>query len=164
MGLVLPEYGLLFWMVLTFGIVLFILKKFAWKPILSSLKERETSIEDALELAKKTRDEMAKLQADNEKILAEARQQREELLKEARVVRQKMIDEAKDKAKEEGDKMIASARQAIENEKSAAIEDMKIAIVAMSVQIAEKILKKQLEDPKSQQDYLDTYLKDVKLN
>jgi F-type H+-transporting ATPase subunit b len=154
MGLVLPEYGLLFWMVLTFGIVLFILKKFAWKPILSSLKERETSIEDALELAKKTRDEMAKLQADNEKILAEARQQREELLKEARVVRQKMIDEAKDKAKEEGDKMIASARQAIENEKSAAIEDMKKAIVSMSVQIAEKILKKQLEDPKSQQDYL----------
>ena len=164
MGLVLPEYGLLFWMVLTFGIVLFILKKFAWKPILSSLKERETSIEDALELAKKTRDEMAKLQADNEKILTEARQQREDLLKEARVARQKMIDEAKDKAKEEGDKMIASARQAIENEKSAAIEDMKIAIVAMSVQIAEKILKKQLEDPKSQQDYLDTYLKDVKLN
>ncbi len=164
MGLVLPEYGLLFWMVLTFSIVLFILKKFAWKPILSSLKERENSIEDALELAQKTRDEMAKLQADNEKILAEARQQREELLKEARDVRQKMIDEAKDKAKEEGEKMIASARQAIENEKSSAIEDMKKAIVSMSVQIAEKILKKQLEDPKQQQEFLDTYLKDIKLN
>jgi F-type H+-transporting ATPase subunit b len=164
MGLVLPDYGLLFWMVLTFGIVLFILKKFAWKPILSSLKERENSIEDALELAQKTRDEMAKLQADNEKILAEARQQREELLKEARDVRQKMIDEAKDKAREEGDKMIASARQAIENEKSSAIDEMKKTIVSMSVQIAEKILKKQLEDPKQQQDFLDSYLKDIKLN
>jgi len=164
MGLVLPEYGLLFWMVLTFGIVLFILKKFAWKPILSSLKERENSIEDALELAQKTRDEMAKLQADNEKILAEARQQREELLKEARDVRQKMIDEAKDRAREEGEKMIASARQAIENEKSSAIDEMKKTIVSMSVQIAEKILKKQLEDPKQQQDFLDSYLKDIKLN
>jgi len=164
MGLVLPDYGLLFWMVLTFGIVLFILKKFAWKPILSSLKERENSIEDALELAQKTRDEMAKLQADNEKILAEARQQREELLKEARDVRQKMIDEAKDRAREEGEKMIASARQAIENEKSSAIDEMKKTIVSMSVQIAEKILKKQLEDPKQQQDFLDSYLKDIKLN
>jgi F-type H+-transporting ATPase subunit b len=164
MGLVTPDYGLLFWMVLTFGIVLFILKKFAWKPILGSLKERETSIEEALELAQKTRDEMAKLQADNEKILAEARQQREELLKEARDIRQKMIDEAKDKARDEGDKMIATARQAIENEKSTAIEEMKKAIVSMSVQIAEKILKKQLDDPKQQQEYLDTYLKDVKLN
>ncbi len=164
MGLVLPEYGLLFWMVLTFGIVLFILKKFAWKPILSSLKERENSIEDALELAQKTRDEMAKLQADNEKILAEARQQREELLKEARDIRQKMIDEAKEKAAEEGDKMIASARQAFENEKSTAIDEMKKSIVSMSVQIAEKILKQHFEDPKKQQEFLDTYLKDIKLN
>ncbi len=164
MGLVLPEYGLLFWMVLTFGIVLFILKKFAWKPILSSLKERENSIEDALELAQKTRDEMAKLQADNEKILIEARQQREELLKEARDIRQKMIDEAKEKASEEGDKMIASAKQAFENEKAAAIDEMKKTIVSMSVQIAEKILKTHFEDPKKQQEFLDTYLKDIKLN
>ncbi len=164
MGLVLPEYGLLFWMVLTFSIVFFILKKFAWKPILNSLKEREDSIEDALELAKKTREEMAKLQADNELILAEARQQREELLKEARDMRQKMIDEAKDRAKEEGEKMIALARQAFENEKTTAIDDLKKTIVAMSVQIAEKILKKQLSDPKQQQEYLDTYLKDIKLN
>jgi len=164
MGLVLPEYGLLFWMVLTFGIVLFILKKFAWKPILSSLKERENSIEDALELAQKTRDEMAKLQADNEKILIEARQQREELLKEARDIRQKMIDEAKEKASEEGDKVIASAKQAFENEKAAAIDEMKKTIVSMSVQIAEKILKTHFEDPKKQQEFLDTYLKDIKLN
>lgn len=164
MGLVLPEYGLLFWMLLTFLIVLYILKKFAWKPILNSLKEREDSIGDALKSAEKAREEMEKLQADNEKILAEARQERDSLLKDARDVKQKMIEEAKEKASQEADKMIDSARQAIENEKSAAIEDMKKSIASMSIQIAEKILKKQLEDPKQQQAIIDQYIKDIKLN
>ncbi|MFN8258317.1 MAG: F0F1 ATP synthase subunit B [Bacteroidales bacterium] len=164
MGLVTPDFGLLFWMLLTFLIVLFVLKKFAWKPILNSLKEREESIEEALEMAKKTKEEMAKLQADNELVLSEARKQREEMIKEARDIRQKLIDEAKEKAKEEGEKVIASARQAFENEKATAIEDLKKAVIEMSVQIAEKILKKKLEDPKLQQEYLDAYLKDLKLN
>jgi F-type H+-transporting ATPase subunit b len=164
MGLVTPDYGLLFWMVLTFLTVMFILKKFAWKPILSSLKEREDSIEEALESAQKARDEMGKLQADNEKILAEARSERNQMLKEAKEIRQSMIDEAKGKAGQEADKMIESARQAIQNEKTAAINEMKESIASLSIQIAEKILKKQLDDPAKQKELMDQYIKDIKLN
>ncbi|MCF6239964.1 MAG: F0F1 ATP synthase subunit B [Bacteroidales bacterium] len=164
MGLVTPDYGLLFWMVLTFLVVLYILKKFAWGPILSSLKEREDSIEEALESAQKAREEMGKLQADNEKILAEARNERSKMLKEAKELQQKMIEEAKQKAAKEADKMIESARRAIENEKEAAIGEMKENIASLSVLIAEKILKKQLDDPKKQKELMDQYLKDIKLN
>lgn len=164
MGLVLPDYGLLFWMMLTFLVVLFLLKKFAWKPILGSLKEREDSISDALKAADKAREEMARLQADNEKILATARQERDELLKEAHEVKQQMIEEAKEKAVIEAEKMINNAKQAIENEKLSAIADIKKSIASMSIQIAEKILKKQLDDPQQQQEIMDKYLKDIKLN
>ena len=164
MGLVIPDYGLLFWMVLTFLIVMFILKKFAWKPILNSLSERENSIEEALESAKKAREEMGKLQADNENILAEARNERTEMLKEAKDVKQSIINEAKGQASKEAEKIIESARQAIQNEKTAAINEMKNNIASLSVQIAEKILKKQLDDPAKQKDLMDQYLKDIKLN
>lgn len=164
MGLVIPDYGLLFWMVLTFLIVMFILKKFAWKPILSSLKEREDSIEEALESAQKAREEMSKLQADNEKILEEARHERNEMLKEAKEVKQSIIDEAKGIAAHEAEKMIESALKAIENEKTAAINEMKENIASFSILIAEKILRKQLDDPSKQKDLMDLYLKDVKLN
>lgn len=164
MGLVIPDYGLLFWMVFTFLIVMYILKKFAWKPILSSLKERENSIEEALESAEKARDEMSKLQADNEKILAEARNERNEMLKEAKEVKQSIIDEAKGQASQEAEKMIDSARQAIQNEKTAAINEMKENIASFSILIAEKILRKQLDDPAKQKELMDQYLKDVKLN
>jgi F-type H+-transporting ATPase subunit b len=164
MGLVTPDYGLLFWMLLTFLIVLYVLKKFAWKPILNSLKEREDSIEDALKSAEKAREEMANLQATNEKILAEARKEREEMLKEARDIRQKMIEEAKDKAVQEGNKMIESAKMAIEHEKASAIVQIKKSIADMSIQIAEKILRKALTDPKQQQEIMDKYLDNIKLN
>ncbi len=164
MGLVLPDFGLLFWMVLTFLVVLFILKKFAWKPILGSLKEREDSIEDALRSADKAREEMVKLQADNEKILAEARMERDNMIKEAREVKQQMIDDAKKQADTEAKKMIESAKQVIENEKVSAIQEMKKTIASMSIQIAEKILKQQLADSKEQQELVDKYLKDLKLN
>jgi F-type H+-transporting ATPase subunit b len=164
MGLVTPDYGLLFWMLLTFSIVLYVLKKFAWKPILSSLKEREDSIEEALKSAEKAREDMANMQASNEKILAAARHEREAMLKEARDIRQKMIDEAKAKATAEANKMIEMAKQAIENEKTAAIEDMKNSIANISVMIAEKILKKELTDSKQQQELMDKYLENLKLN
>jgi F-type H+-transporting ATPase subunit b len=164
MGLVIPDYGLLFWMLLTFLIVLYILKRFAWKPILSSLKEREESIEDALKMAEKAREEMTNLQANNEKILAEARQERELMLKDARDIKQKIVDEAKDKAILEANKMIELAKIAINNEKASAIEDMKKSIASMSIQIAEKILKKELADPKQQQEIIDKYLNNIKLN
>ncbi|MEN8119343.1 MAG: F0F1 ATP synthase subunit B [Bacteroidota bacterium] len=164
MGLVIPDYGLLFWMVLTFLIVMYILKKFAWKPILSSLKEREDSIEEALESAEKAREEMSRLQADNETILAEARNERNKMLIEAKEVKQSIIDEAKGQAAQEADKMIDSARQAIQNEKTAAINEMKENIASFSILIAEKILRKQLDDPAKQKELMDQYLKDVKLN
>ena len=164
MGLVTPGFGLLFWMVLTFLVVLYLLKKFAWKPILGSLKEREDSIEEALRSADKAREDMTQLQANNEKILAEARHERDQMLKDAREVKEKMIEEAKEKAGLEAEKMINSAKQSIENEKTAAIEEMKKSIAAMSIQIAEKILKQQLDDPKQQQELMDKYLKDIKLN
>ncbi|OQY00286.1 MAG: ATP synthase F0 subunit B [Bacteroidetes bacterium 4572_117] len=164
MGLVIPDYGLLFWMALTFLIVLFILKKFAWKPILSSLKEREDSIEEALESAQKAREEMGKLHADNEKILAEARNERNEMLKEAKEVKQNIINEAKNVAAQEAEKMLETARQFIETEKEAAVNDMKESIASFSIQIAEKILRKQLDDPSKQKDLIDQYLKDIKLN
>ncbi len=164
MGLVIPDYGLLFWMVFTFLIVMYLLKKFAWKPILSSLKDREDSIEEALESAKQAREEMGKLQADNEKILAEARNERNEMLKEAKEVKQNIIDDAKGSAAKEAEKIVEAARQAIQNEKTAAINEMKESIATLSVQIAEKILKKQLDDPKKQKDLMDQYLKDIKLN
>jgi F-type H+-transporting ATPase subunit b len=164
MGLVTPDFGLLFWMLLTFLIVLYVLKKFAWKPILSSIKEREESIEDALKSAERAREEMANLQASNEKILASARQEKEELLKEARDIRQKIIDEAKDKASLEANKMIELAKIAINNEKASALEEMKQNIASMSIQIAEKILRKELADPKQQQELVDKYLNNTKLN
>jgi F-type H+-transporting ATPase subunit b len=164
MGLVTPDYGLLFWMVLTFLAVLYILKKFAWGPILSSLKEREDSIEEALESAQKAREEMGKLKSDNEKILAEARNERSQMLKEAKDLQLKMIEEAKQKASQEADKMIEAARRSIENEKEAAISEMKENIASLSVLIAEKILKKQLDDPQKQKELMDQYLKDIKLN
>ncbi len=164
MGLVTPDYGLLFWMVLTFLIVLYILKKFAWGPILSSLKEREYSIEEALQSAQKAREEMSKLQADNEKILAEAREERSKMLKDAKEMQQKMIDDAKQKASQEADKMIEAARRAIENEKEAAINEMKENIASLSVLIAEKILKHQLDDSEKQKELMDQYLKNIKLN
>jgi len=164
MGLVTPDFGLLFWMVLVFLTVLFVLKKFAWKPILGSLKEREDSIENALLSAEKARDEMAKLQEGNEKILAEARQEKTEMLKEARDIKQKMIDEAKGKAVEEANKMIEAAKLAIQNEKLAAIDDIKQNIATISVNIAEKILKQQLKSDEQQKELMDKYIKEIKLN
>ncbi|MBN1252758.1 MAG: F0F1 ATP synthase subunit B [Bacteroidales bacterium] len=164
MGLVIPDFGLLFWMVFVFIIVLVILKVFAWKPILNSLKEREDSIEDALLSAEKAREEMSKLKEDNDKILAEARQERNELLKEARDIKQKIIDEAKEKAVLEGNKMIEAAKLAIKNEKTAALDEMKQNIATISIDIAEKILKQQLKSSEQQKDLMEKYIKDIKLN
>lgn len=164
MGLLTPDYGLLFWMVLSFSIVLFILKKFAWKPIMTALKEREKSIEGALRSAEKAKLEMAKLQADNEKILAEARLERDKLIKEARQMKEKIIEDAKALAQSEGQKMIESARQSINSEKKAAIKEIKDQVAMLSVQIAEKLIKDKLADNSNQSDYIDKLLKDIKLN
>lgn len=164
MGLLTPDIGLLFWMLLAFSVVLIILKKFAWKPIMSALKEREKSIEGALKSAEKAKLEMAKMQADNEKILAEARLERDKLIKEARQMKEKIIEEAKTQAQSEGQKMIEAARQSINSEKKAAIKEIKDQVATLSVQIAEKLIKDKLTDNANQSDYIDQLLKDIKLN
>jgi F-type H+-transporting ATPase subunit b len=161
MKLVTPDIGLLFWMLISFSIVLFLLKKYAWKPILSSLKEREDSISDALDLARKTKEEMNALKADNERILAEARNERDKMLKEARDTKDAIISEAKTKASAEGDRMINIARQAIENEKMAAITELKNQVAMLSVDIAEKLLKEELSNPEKQKQLVNAFLGEV---
>jgi len=164
MELVKPDIGLIFWQFLSFGIVVFILGKFAWKPILQSLHDRESSIEDALQAAENAKAEMAKLQADNEKIVAEAQKQKDELLAEARQMKDQLIAEAKKQATEEADKLIASARIAIENEKATAVNEIKSKLAELSVSVAEKILSQELTDSGKYNDYISKSLDEFKLN
>lgn len=164
MGLVTPEFGLLFWMILSFLTVMIILRKFAWKPILGMIKDREKSIEDALQSAENAKAEMNNLKAENEKILQEARNQRDMMIKEAREIREQMIAEAKGKAKAEGEKMLTSAREAIQNEKMAAITDLKNQVAQLSIDIAEKIIARELSSENKQKELIGDMLKSVKLN
>jgi F-type H+-transporting ATPase subunit b len=164
MGLITPELGTFVWMFLAFAIVLFLLKKFAWKPILSALKEREDSIEGALRSAERAKEEMAELQADNERILQEARKEREAMLKEAKEMGSTLVSEAKQKATLEADKVIESARLNIENEKSVALGEIKALVANLSVEIAEKILRQKFADDQQQKDYFKKLMDEVKLN
>ncbi|MGP8217735.1 MAG: F0F1 ATP synthase subunit B [Bacteroidia bacterium] len=164
MDLILPSFGLIFWMTLTFVIVFVILKKFAWKPILGALKDREKSIQDALDSAEKAKQEMAQLQASNEKILMEARAERDSLLKEARETKDTIINEAKGKAHKEAEKLIQDARDAIQNEKAAAMSELKNQVATLSIEIAEKILKTELSSDDKQKALVNTMLKEVSLN
>ena len=164
MELVQPALGLIFWMLVSFLIVLFILGKFAWKPILNALKERETSIEDALKSADKAREAMENLKSDNEKLLAEARAERERMLREARDTKDAIINEAKGKATTEANRLLLMAREAINNEKMAAITELKNQVANLSIEIAEKILREQLKDAAKQKELAEKYLKEVKLN
>ena len=164
MKLVTPDIGLLFWMLVSFSIVLFLLKKYAWQPILKSLKERESSIQDALDAAKNAKEEMASLKADNEKLLNEARLERDKLLKEARETKDAIIHEAKSKAATEGNRLIANARETIRNEKMAAIAELKNQVAKMSMEIAEKIIRYELSSDDKQKALMQNFLKDVTLN
>ena len=164
MDLVTAHGNLIFWMLIMFFIVLYILKKFAWKPILFALKERENSIKEALESAEKAKEEMANLKVDNEKIIAEAKKDRDKLLKEAKDLKDTIIKEAKEKATEETAKIVESARQNIHNEKKAAIEEMKNQIAVLSVKIAEKLITKNLSKENEQKTLVNDLLKDVKIN
>jgi F-type H+-transporting ATPase subunit b len=164
MELITPGIGLIFWMLLSFSIVLFVLKKYAWKPILKGLKSRQTSIEDALRSAEKTKEEMAKLKADNEKIIDEARLQKDLLIKEARELKEQLIKDAKVKAGEEAQKIVDGAKLSIESEKIAAINDMRNAIANLSVEIAQKILHLKLSDDQNQKALIDESVKNLKLN
>lgn len=164
MELLTPAIGLLFWMALVFGILVFFLKKFAWKPILSSLKEREDSIESALRMAEETRAEMAKLKSDNDKILAEARAERDKMIRDAKNITDKMIADAKERAVVEGNKIIADARDAIQQEKTAMVAQMKKDMASFSIEIAEKIIRRELADKKSQETLVSNLIAEARLN
>ncbi|HIP48392.1 MAG TPA: F0F1 ATP synthase subunit B [Lutibacter sp.] len=164
MELITPAIGLIFWTTLTFAILFFLLKKMAWKPILGAVEDREKSIIDALASAENARKEMQNLTADNERILKEARNDREELLKEARSMREQMIEEAKGEAQVEADKLIAKAKDGIENEKLAAIADLKSQVADLSIGIAEKLVKEELASKDNQVKLIETMLKDVNLS
>ena len=164
MELIKPAIGLIFWMCLTFGLVVFILKKFAWKPILKALKDREDSIQNALDAAKNAREEMASLKSDHEKIIADAKTQRDAILKEAREIKDKMIAEAKDRASKDSEKITAVARENIQNEKMAAITELKNQVAHLSIEIAEKILKQELKEKDKQKTIVSNLLNEVKMN
>jgi F-type H+-transporting ATPase subunit b len=163
MQLVEVNYGLIFWMAVSFLIVLFILKKFAWGPILGALSERERSIEDALNEAKKAREEIAAMNARNEDLMREAREEREVLLKEARDIRDREIATAKEKAKAEAEALLARARADIQNEKNAAITEMKNQVAELSIQVAERILREKLADAAAQQALVDKVMAEAEL-
>lgn len=159
-----PNPGTIFWMLIIFGIVLFVLKKFAWKPILNALNEREESIANALNSAEEAKKEVAGLKADNEKVIAEARREKDAILKEAKELKDKIVAEAKEKAAEEAQKTIDQARQQIEAEKTAAINDIKKQVANLSIVIAEKVIKKELENKGEQKKMVDGLIDNIKLN
>jgi F-type H+-transporting ATPase subunit b len=159
-----PAVGTLFWSVLIFVLFFLILTKFAWKPILSAVNARDEMIKGSLESAAKAREEMLKLQSDNEAIFRKAREERENILKEARDIRDKLISEAKGKATEEAEKLIAKARAGIENEKLKAMSEIHDQVATLSVEIASKLLGEKLKQTGEQEKLIDSYLKEVDFN
>ena len=155
--------GLFFWQSIIFIGLLFLLKKYAWGPILSSVNERENSIKDALKAAKDARSEMENLQSDNQRILKEARAEKETLLKEARNIRSEIISTAKEEAKDEAQKILIQAQQAIQNEKRTAINELKDQVGSIALGIAEKVLRKELDSKDKQMDLVNEILKDTEL-
>lgn len=164
MDLLLPGTGLIFWQTVIFLSLFLLLSRLAWKPILSALKEREQSIQSALETAEKARADMARMQADNERLFKEAREERDKILKEAREASSRMKDEAHLDAKKAADRIIDDARAAIQVEKQAALRDVKAQVALFSLQIAEKLIKKNLSTDKAQKDLVDQFINDLKLN
>jgi len=164
MELVTPGIGLIFWQTITFLIVLFLLGKFAWKPIMKALNDREAFIEDALSAAEKAKLEMQGLKAENEKLLAQARLERDKILREATEAGNNLVEMAEEKANEEGARMITIAREAIENEKRAAIAEVKNQAASLSIEIAERILRRELSDPMAQQALAQDYVREVTLS
>lgn len=164
MELLTPGTGLILWQSLIFLLLVLLLSRYAWKPILNSLKERETSIQNALDSAEKARSEIAKLQSDNEKLLKEAREERDKILKEAREASNRLKDEAQADARKAADKIIEDARAAIQIEKQAALKEVRTQVALFSLEVAEKLMKKNLSTDKAQKEQVELYIKDLKLN
>lgn len=158
------NFGVFFWLTLLFLILLFVLRKFAWTPILNAIDEREKGIEESLLQAKKAREEMAKLKSENETIIQQAREERDAMLKEARAMRDETVESAKDIARAEADKIIIAARKTITNEKNAAVADIKKQVAALSVEIAEKVLKEEMKSGDQQKQLVDKMINEIKLS
>jgi F-type H+-transporting ATPase subunit b len=159
-----PSPGLIFWQLVVFGSLVFILWKFAWKGILSALKEREGEIEGALRMAEETRAEMAKLKSDNDKLVAEAKKERDLIIKEAKEASDKMIAEARDRAVEQGNKIMEDAREVMTQERVKMMSQIKKDVATLSIEIAEKVIRKELSDKATQQSFVSELVADAKLN
>ena len=164
MELVNPGIGLLFWMTLSFGLLLFVLGKFAWKPILKAIHEREDSIEAALHSAEKAREDMQALKADNEILLKQAREERDAMLRDARKMKDGILEEARTKANEQGQRIIETARESIQFEKMAAITELKNQIAIFSIEIAEKVIEQELSDKEKQKQFTEKLIEKIKLS
>ena len=164
MDLVTPDIGLLFWTFVGFAVLFFLLKKFAWKPIVGTVNDREQSIKEALASAEKARHEMENLHADNERILKEARAERETLLKEAREIKTKLIADATDEAQIQANKLIEQAQSAIVSEKKAAMAELKNHVAGLAVDIAEKVIREELSNKDKQLKLVESMLGEATLN
>ncbi len=164
MELLNPSFGLVFWMLISFFVLLLILRKYAWKPILNSVKKREDSITEALNSAKEAEKKLATLKSENEAIMAETKKQRDIILKEAREAKEKIINEAKTAAQEEANRLTIAARENINNEKMKAVTELRNQVALLSVEIAEKILKEKMGDSAKQTEVMENILKEVTLN
>jgi F-type H+-transporting ATPase subunit b len=164
MEIVSPGIGLILWMTVSFAALIFILRRFAWIPILKSLREREDTIDEALNQANKAREEMKTLKAGNELLLKEAQEERNVILRDARKVKDSIIEEARIKANEEANNIVENAKDRIENEKMAAMTDLKNQIAALSIEVAEKILERELSADNKQEEYISKLIKETKLN
>jgi F-type H+-transporting ATPase subunit b len=156
MELLLPALGYFVWTLVAFLIVFFILKKFAWKPILSSLSEREKNIADSIATAEKVKLEMAQMKSENEALMAKAREERSQMLKEAKELKDKIINEAKEQAKAEAGKILADAQASIEQQKNAALTDVKNVIGNMVIEVTEKVIRRELASKAEQENYIRT--------
>jgi F-type H+-transporting ATPase subunit b len=164
MELLLPQFGLFFWTAVVFLILLILLRKFAWKPIMTALKQRQESIDNALKEAEKARAEMAELKAENERIRKEALEERDQILQEANKARDQKIQQAEQEAQEKADKMIEDARKQIEQERSKAFAEVQEQAAEIAVDVAEKILRRQFEDKNKQSDYAKSLIQELNLN
>ncbi|WP_421941382.1 F0F1 ATP synthase subunit B [Pedobacter sp.] len=164
MDLLIPEIGLLVWNTIAFLLLLFLLGKFAWKPIMKAIHEREQSIDDALNKAELAKQEMARLTAQNQDLMQQARAERDEILKEAKTLKDSILNEAKKQAQVEGAKLIEKAKIEIENQKKAALAEVKDQVSSLSLEIAERVLRNQLDDKAKQEALVANLLKDVELN
>lgn len=157
------SFGLFFWQLLIFVGLILILKKFAWKPILDTLNERENSIKESLESAQKAKDEFSKIKADNDKIISDAKKERDSIISDAKKTGREIIEESKNSAKLESEKIIENAKESIRMEKDLILKDLKSQVVDLSIEIASKILKKELNEKQNQDDYIQKLIDEIEI-